>query len=47
VLELARLGEKGNLGKSITDVQETIAFLTEARDSIAKGECLGPLWSRR
>ena len=37
--ELAKLEKKGNLTKSVDNVQKTIDILVRARDSIAESMC--------
>ena len=38
VKDLSSLETKGNLGKSIEDVQKTIDILVDARNALASGE---------
>lgn len=42
--DLNALESKGNLGKSIEDVQRTIDLLINARNAIASGRSFTVLW---
>ena len=41
--ELNGLESKGNLGKSVEDVQRTIDLLVDARNAVASGQSLARL----